>query len=564
MSVNIVVNADVQQAGKQIQDFSKQSRIALTSLSLVAQDLPFGFIGIQNNLPGVIQGFNGLRRETGSTLGAIKSLGSAMLGPSGLFFAFSAVTAAITFAVQKYGSLSAAIDAIFGKTTTLSLLYARTSKSLEEYNKNLVTNNEIVAQSKGSVSGQVEIVKTLAGVVLNLNESEKKRLAALQELKELDKDRFENYNLQAESLSALTAEVDKYTESLIANAVVEQFKDQVAASSIELNKQKNLLREISKGLPEATKKRKQFQETFGAEIFDPATGARISVADDLDEITTSINKQQEVVDGLQKNYDDLSESLKDAVTEALKFVKIKPPKPEKSEFDKYRGIISEFDYLSSGEVTTDVNKILNTVLANIRLNSINADDSLRLILGAQRRRRQEAEKELRTGFKKIPGKAPEILPGSAALESFQNLEKLKKRFAETTLILNETFFSPLSDLFTNFFDTGKFAFEEFGKAVLTAIKSLVAKIIATGIISLLANILVPGSGTIGATAAGAGAGRFGRNLVSLLGFGNVASPSFAGVGGGQLGFGGSVSLTLRGSDLVGALNRTNTTISRVG
>jgi hypothetical protein len=38
----------------------------------------------------------------------------------------------------------------------------------------------------------------------------------------------------------------------------------------------------------------------------------------------------------------------------------------------------------------------------------------------------------------------------------------------------------------------------------------------------------------------------------------------AGVGGGELGFGGSVSLTLRGSDLVGAINRTNTTISRVG
>ena len=50
MSLQIQVTADVAGASKQIDDFSKKSRIALTNLSLVAQDLPFGFIGIQNNL----------------------------------------------------------------------------------------------------------------------------------------------------------------------------------------------------------------------------------------------------------------------------------------------------------------------------------------------------------------------------------------------------------------------------------------------------------------------------------------------------------------------------------
>ena len=114
------------------------------------------------------------------------------------------------------------------------------------------------------------------------------------------------------------------------------------------------------------------------------------------------------------------------------------------------------------------------------------------------------------------------------------------------------------------FETGKFGFKAFADAVLQQVKQLVAKLIATGIISLLANLVTGGAAS---GIAGSGLiGRIGADIFRGLGIGGgqVAAPSFAGVGGGELGFGGSVSLTLRGSDLVGAINRTNTTISRVG
>jgi len=114
MSLQIQVTADVAGAGKQIEDFSKKSRIALNSLSLVAQDLPFGFIGIQNNLPSVISSFGELTREAGGVGGALKQLGSSLVGPAGLFLAFSVTTSIITTLIQKYGSLGAAITDIFG------------------------------------------------------------------------------------------------------------------------------------------------------------------------------------------------------------------------------------------------------------------------------------------------------------------------------------------------------------------------------------------------------------------------------------------------------------------
>ena len=130
MSLNIVVSADVAAAGKQIDDFSKKSRIALTSLSLVAQDLPFGFIGIQNNLPSVISSFGELTREAGGVGGALKQLGSALIGPAGLFLAFSAVTAGVTFLIQKYGSLGAAVTALVSNNAKLVQVQNALNKEL--------------------------------------------------------------------------------------------------------------------------------------------------------------------------------------------------------------------------------------------------------------------------------------------------------------------------------------------------------------------------------------------------------------------------------------------------
>jgi hypothetical protein len=133
-------------------------------------------------------------------------------------------------------------------------------------------------------------------------------------------------------------------------------------------------------------------------------------------------------------------------------------------------------------------------------------------------------------------------------------------------LINGTFFSPIEDLFSNFLETGKFAFKEFAQSILKAISQIVAKVIATGIISLLATIFSGGF----SSAAGGAAGGFKTVLgaiTSALGFGGgqkVAAPSFSGVSGGGMQMAGAVNLTLRGSDLVGSINRTNSTISRVG
>jgi hypothetical protein len=135
-------------------------------------------------------------------------------------------------------------------------------------------------------------------------------------------------------------------------------------------------------------------------------------------------------------------------------------------------------------------------------------------------------------------------------------------------LINNTFFSPISTLFEEFLDTGKFTFSEFGKAVLKAINQIVSKIIATGIVSLLFTIF---SGGFSAASGGA-AGGFQKVLgliTSSLGFnigkgGGGGQPNLANLSGGGMQLAGEVVFMQRGSDLVGVLNRTNGTINRVG
>jgi predicted nucleic acid-binding Zn-ribbon protein len=57
---------------------------SLINLSRVAQDAPYGFIGIANNINPLLESFQRLKTETGSTGTAIKSLVSGIAGPAGL------------------------------------------------------------------------------------------------------------------------------------------------------------------------------------------------------------------------------------------------------------------------------------------------------------------------------------------------------------------------------------------------------------------------------------------------------------------------------------------------
>lgn len=88
---------------------ANQSTQALTNLGRVVQDAPFGFLGIANNLNPLLESFQRLKATTGTTGGALRALGSSLMGAGGLGFALSAVsTLLLVFGGNLFGTGKAA------------------------------------------------------------------------------------------------------------------------------------------------------------------------------------------------------------------------------------------------------------------------------------------------------------------------------------------------------------------------------------------------------------------------------------------------------------------------
>ena len=71
---------------------SNRATQSLINLSRVAQDAPYGFIGIANNLNPLLESFQRLKATTGTTGGALKEMGAALTGPAGLGLAVGVVS----------------------------------------------------------------------------------------------------------------------------------------------------------------------------------------------------------------------------------------------------------------------------------------------------------------------------------------------------------------------------------------------------------------------------------------------------------------------------------------
>jgi phage-related minor tail protein len=120
-------------------------------------------------------------------------------------------------------------------------------------------------------------------------------------------------------------------------------------------------------------------------------------------------------------------------------------------------------------------------------------------------------------------------------------------------------FNPLVGSFDKFLETGKFAFKEFADEAIKQLKRVAAAEAAKLIIKLISDLIYAGSGNV----AGDLAEKSG--LTRAIGNAAVGQANFGGIRGNDgVNMSGQVVMTLRGTDLVGAMNRTNTSINRVG
>jgi hypothetical protein len=546
MSLQIQVTADVASAGKQIDDFSKKSRIALNNLSLVAQDLPFGFIGIQNNLPGVISSFGELTREAGGVGGALKQLGSALIGPAGLFLAFSAVTAGVTFLIQKYGSLGAAVTALISNNAKLVQVQNALNKEM--------------ASSVGNTAGETAQIQILVKAMNDLSKPMKERQDAYSALKKIAPEIARGINEE----NLLTKKnIDLVNEN--SKARIEYIKLRARENAILniVNKNEQERITLEQEYPALLSKKQKAESAYnkvkgisfdGTKTFNAGLQTE---AINLESATNALGKNAAQRRELFKINDGLINQLTPLIEGTAKYDATTKAFTDSLKKQKEAKFIPQKGELGPGSLIDTAAAFAAYVKGNINIQKASIDKMLR-------DRNSYRRKEIEENFllpKKIDKRAS--APLSAALEAqLGAYQVFIGKLQESQAILTNTFFMPLENAFMNLFETGKFGFKAFADAVLKQIQQLVAKMLASGIISLIANLMTGGFSGVGGAAAGFG--RVFKDIFANFGGGGVANPSFGGIGPGSMGMSGQVNVILRGSDLVGALNRTNATINRVG
>jgi hypothetical protein len=560
--IEIGVRVDTDQAAKSIQNFSKQSRTALTSLSLVLQDLPFGFIGIQNNLPGLIQTFGELQRTSGGTKGALAQLGSALVGPAGLFLAFSTVTAGITLAVQKYGSLEAAITSFTGKTLTAADAQNKLAKELENTNK--------------SNRGEIANLESLISIATNLNSTRQQQIGAQQELNKsypaiLANIKSENLST-AESIALIAARTQLITKQIVLEGRREALTKLLGDSFVE----------GEKALAAFTNRDKLgFFDKLGLELRGLFAGiGGLGVINVLNQDlgnaaiqTTTFNDELQKVNGELTQTNGEIKQILDTIKKSGTG-KIEGPGVDK-EWERMQGLIAK----SNERLAEYYAKQLQIQADKNLQNKLKADaDAYKLleqsILGAN-----EANAEFGIGLQnQIQG--IDTTYANAAIATGQIIQRFKdaqmsganefariqeqiKSFDRLKSSIESNLTKPFRDFFDELLTNGKVSFDGFVELAKDAFKRILAQAIASGIANLIASLL-SGGATVGLGKLGA-AKKISSTLSGLGKIGGLfGSANFSGVQGGGMQMYGAVNLTLRGSDLVGAINRTNLTINRVG
>lgn len=333
--------ATAMQAGKVDSSLKKAATgtntaaFALTNLGRVAQDAPFGFIGIQNNINPLLESFQRLRAETGSTKSALSALGSSLVGGAGIGLAVSVVTGLLTVLAQNgFFSASKAAEESAESFKRLKEVISETSKTLSERN----------AVAAAGVDDEITKVNALAAVIKNQNLSYEQRNNALLQLQSINKNYFGDITLEGEGLKKLTSRVNEYTDALIASAVVKSFSQDIGKLSVEFALQLNTLNKLNKELD----KNKQIlagtkESTTSLTGEDRLSAEFVAAEKAVKKSSAAVKEQSDVIVDLSGRLRDLKSGFQRAIEESLKF---RPLEDEKGEtVQKVKAITEELGKL---------------------------------------------------------------------------------------------------------------------------------------------------------------------------------------------------------------------------
>jgi hypothetical protein len=228
-----------------------------TSLALVIQDLPYGFRGIQNNLPALVGGF------------------AAATGP--IYLAFSALIAITTAYEKEIAQLIYGIDAF--------------SIANKKMNEELATS---IGQAKSQIAADQSLLKIINDTTKSTNERER----ALASLKKEYEGNIELQKLDIQDGDKLALVYDKISNALIRRAKATAYAALIAEEETKIFKLQNQQgEEVVKNLG------------FMGTVYGLATGGMLGFNSASNIVTSAFSKQAKEIKQSQLNIELYTKKL---------------------------------------------------------------------------------------------------------------------------------------------------------------------------------------------------------------------------------------------------------------
>ena len=471
---------------------SNQAAFALTNLGRVAQDAPFGFIGIQNNLNPLLESFQQLKAQSGSTSGALKALGQSLIGPAGLGIALSLVTAAFTFYTQYQQKAN------------------RETKVAVDANKELADSiksiSEVQAEGRSNASKDLSQLQSLYNATQNANIPAKERLKIADDL-------IKRYPKYLEGLTAEQVLAGKAASAYISltNAILAKGYAQAAEENRQklINQQLNAKVEITKeqaaldkSAAELSKRTAQKQATLDIQ-------GQAALEGGISKTSKAVENSKNKINELNQVYKNAASEIKilDDVTQGLiktfgADVVIDPEKIDKSnknlktQSDILKALSVDFKQIASDvSITFGQGNEQRVVALRKAINDLisigfTADSSIIKRLQTQllaidpdqiKAQGKEVGVNAAIGIGKGLASA-----GPVISKDFGN--SLKIGLNDWQLYVNDTLLPKIQSNFETFFNDilmkGKLSFDSLGKAILSTMLSVLASEAAMGFTNL--------------------------------------------------------------------------------
>jgi hypothetical protein len=274
-------------AFKKVTPASNQATQALVNVSRVAQDAPYGFIGIANNLNPLLESFQSLQKTTGSASSALKEMAKGLMGPAGIGLALGVVSSLIVAFGPKIVNFINGVDAA--------------KESEDKFAESL--NKARASASESGIKLQAYI-----NIAEDASIADDKRANALKfvisELGKVNK----AYAATITTTDQARAAVDLYTQALVAQAITSRYVDEIADKTIKLadaNKQAIKAAEVyNKGL-EKTK-------NIGNQYVSSTIAQGVATVGLKDNYVKAANEAVNLNNSIQDLYKSLNDIIKGA------------------------------------------------------------------------------------------------------------------------------------------------------------------------------------------------------------------------------------------------------------